>query len=163
MKTGTEHSVHTNGFNPKPNLWPLMSTANNEISCIYYQMVKYALRNGNLPRPRELLLPGFPFFLKNPLFLYRSPLFQPFPTVSLFFPLLFFLLSPVFLLFVSSSASQPYPVPSASQKLCLLPPFTSSRPRVDKKNSKEEEKKKMNENNKEKPAPQLRGSAILSS
>ena len=36
-----------------------MSTTNNEISCIYYQMVKQALRDGNLPSSRKLPLSSF--------------------------------------------------------------------------------------------------------
>ena len=95
---------------------------------------------------------SFPLFsLLVPLWIPPSSLLPPRTSLSLFF----FFFSSVFLLFVSSSTSQPYPVPYATQKLCLLPPFTSSRPRVDKESRKEQEKKKIW---KKKSCPQLRGS-----
>ena len=76
--------------------------------------------------------------------------------VFLFFPSSAF----SFLLFLFSFSSKPcpYPVPSAAQKLSFSPPFTSSRPRVDKESRPEEEKRKMDLKIKNHPCPQLRGS-----
>ena len=84
----------------KHPIWPYLSSS---------EKLRLAFSLSGTPPQAE----GSPlFFLKNPLFLYRS-----LPPFFFFPPALSF---SVFLLLFSSSASQSSPVPSAAQKLCPL-------------------------------------------
>ena len=49
-----------NHVQPKLNLWPLMSTANNEISCIYYQVMKQDVKRQKLTKLKEASSLCFP-------------------------------------------------------------------------------------------------------
>ena len=49
-----------NHVQPKPSLWPLMSIANNEITRIYYQVVKQSIKRRKLTKLKEASSLWFP-------------------------------------------------------------------------------------------------------
>ena len=49
-----------NHVQPKPSLWPLMSIANNEITHIYYQVVKQSVKRRKLAKLKEASSLCFP-------------------------------------------------------------------------------------------------------
>ena len=59
-KKKNKASCAYNHVQPKLNLWPLMSTANNEISCIYYQVMKQDVKRQKLTQLKEASSLWFP-------------------------------------------------------------------------------------------------------